>query len=106
MDRSTVLVGDLIDSLLRTEIKLVTQSQQCNIQTQTCDDEGVGDEGDQHQEGHHPPIDRLHHLQGPQPGGGVHQVTAALGCTSKSKKKKKKNAKYDVRTLIDLTCVI
>ena len=51
----------------------------------TNDDEGVGDEGEQHQEWHHPAIDRLHHLQGSQPGGGVNQVTAALGCTSRSK---------------------
>ena len=82
MDSSTVLVGDLMDSLLSTKMEYVNQR---NDQTHTNDDEGVGEEGEQHEEGHHPAIDRLDHLQGPQPGGGVNQVATTLGCTSGSK---------------------
>ena len=39
---------------------------------QHYDDEGVGHEGDEHEEGHHPAVHRAHQLQRPQPGGGVH----------------------------------
>ena len=44
---------------------------------QDNDGEAVGEEGDQHEEGHHEAIQGLHQVQGAKPGGGVHHVAAA-----------------------------
>ena len=44
------------------------------IPAQHKDDEAVGDEGDEDEEGHDPTIDGFHQLQWSKPGGHVHLV--------------------------------
>jgi len=45
---------------------------------ENSDDEGVGNDGDEYEEGHEAAVERDHEVQGSQPGGAVHQVAGAL----------------------------
>ena len=46
------------------------------IPAQYKDDEAVGDEGDEDEEGHDPPIDWFHKLQRSKPGGYIHFIAS------------------------------
>ena len=75
MASRTVLVGEVMEDLQRMIVMIVMTD---DAPAEDSDDEGVGDDGDEHEAGHHPPVHRLHDLQRPQPRARIHDVAAAL----------------------------